>query len=139
MAPVPSRRYVSPVGRLTIEALGPRILQTHLVGHLDVQLARHLLATLEEWVALGGSKLMAFHDWEELVDYDAEARTVLTPWSRANRAKFDGIHMLIRGRAIAWGINIFNSLTGNNLKIHHARGSFAEARRAADDPTRRAG
>ncbi|MEO8798896.1 MAG: hypothetical protein ABI551_13495 [Polyangiaceae bacterium] len=130
--PLP-RQYISSGGRLTVDVVSPRMLQTRMVGHLDLQLARQFLAILEGWVNLGGSNLVAFHDWEELVDYESEARILLTPWSKANRTKFEGIHMLIRGRAIAWGLNIFNALTGDVMTVHHVRDSFAQARQAAGE------
>ena len=105
-------------------------------GQLDLTLARHFLEGLDAWVRLGGTKLLAFHDWEGVHDYESEARTFLTPWSRANRSKFDCVHILIRGRALAWGINIVSSLTGDVMKVHHSRDTFVEARRLAE---RRAG
>jgi hypothetical protein len=102
-----------------------------MTGNLDLNLAREFLAHLERWVRLGGQGLMAFHDWELVEDYDTEARNLLTPWSKLNRPKFERVHMLVRSRALAWGIRIVNSITNDVMVAHHSRDSFEEARRRA--------
>ncbi len=99
-------------------------------GRFDLALARHFLASLDAWVKLGATGLLAFHDWERVEDYDSEARELLTPWSKLHRPKFEAVHMLVQTRALAWGIAIVNSVTGDVMTAHHRRASFDEARRA---------
>jgi hypothetical protein len=100
-------------------------------GKLDVPLAHEFLGHLDRWVKLGGSHLLAFHDWEAVEDYDTEARSILTPWSKLHRPRFDRAHMLVRSRTLAWGISIVNSITNDVMVAHHSRASFEQARRAA--------
>ena len=102
-----------------------------MTGKLDVPLAREFLAHLDRWVKLGGMHLLAFHDWELVDDYDTEARSVLTPWSKLHRPKFNRVHMLVRSRTLAWGISIVNRITDDVMTAHHTRASFEQARRAA--------
>ncbi len=104
---------------------------SNMSGKLDVPLAREFLDHLDRWVKLGGSHLIAFHDWEAVEDYDTEARTLLTPWSKLHRPKFDRVHMLVRSRTLAWGISIVNSITSDVMVAHHSRVAFEQARRAA--------
>lgn len=118
-------------GKLSVQIISPRLLTSTMVGRLDVPLAREFLANLDRWVKLGGSHLLAFHDWEQVNDYDTEARAVLTPWSKLHRPQFERVHMLVRGRTLAWGISIVNSLTNDVIVAHHSRATFEQARRAA--------
>jgi hypothetical protein len=118
-------------GTLSVQLLSSRLLTTKMSGTLDMPLAHEFLNHLDRWVSMGGSHLLAFHDWELVDDYDAEARTLLTPWSKLHRPKFDCVHMLVRSRALAWGISIVNSLTSDVMVAHHSRASFEKARRTA--------
>ena len=118
-------------GTLDVDVVSRRVVCTRMTGHLDAELARQFLASLEEWLKLGGTDLLAFHDWDAVLDYDTEARSILTPWSKLHRPKFDRVHMLVRTRTLAWGIRIVNSLTANVMLVHHTRQSFEQARSAA--------
>jgi hypothetical protein len=131
-----ARRRQDPIGTtlrgtLSVQVLSPRLLLSKMTGKLDVPLAQDFLDHLDRWVRLGGNHLLAFHDWELVDDYDTEARTLLTPWSKLHRPKFDRVHMLVRSRTLAWGISIVNSITNDVMIAHHTRSSFEQARRAA--------
>lgn len=125
------QKFVSAQGRLEAEVVSSRILVTKMSGCLDLPLAERFLACLDAWVKLGGSGLLAFHDWQDVRDYESHARELLTPWSKANRPKFTNVHILVQGRALAWGIQIVNGLTGDVMTAHHTREEFEEARRSA--------
>lgn len=125
------RPFVSSRGRVTVEVVSSRILTTTMAGCLDLPLAQHFLASLDAWVKLGGSSLLAFHDWEKLDDYESEARQLLTPWSKANRSRFEAVHMLVPSRTIAYGIQIVNALTGDVMTAHGTRATFDKAWRQA--------
>ncbi|MEO8875680.1 MAG: hypothetical protein ABI461_08845 [Polyangiaceae bacterium] len=126
-----SRQFSSGGGNLSVEVFSPQILTTTLSGCLDVAAAQHLLACLEGWVKLGGSALLAFHDWETVTDYEERARELLTPWSKANRSKFERVHILVSGRTLAWGIQLMNALVGDLMTAHHSRAVFEARSRAA--------
>lgn len=126
------QRFVDPrVGSLKVQVMSPRLLTSKMTGRLNVPLAQEFLNHLDAWVKLGGDHLMAFHDWEAVEDYDTDARTLLTPWSKQHRPKFDRVHMLVRGRTLAWGISIVNSITNDVIVAHHSRGTFEDALRRA--------
>jgi hypothetical protein len=99
---------------------------------MDLELARHFLKSLETWVELGGEHLLAFHDWSDVADYDSAAREFLTPWSRANRSKFDRVHILVASRLVAFGISVVNALTRDVMKVHATRVTFDAARKNAE-------
>lgn len=116
---------------LTVQIYSSRLLTSTMSGTLNVRLAREFLSHLDRWVKLGGTQLLAFHDWEAVEDYETDARNVLTPWSKLHRPQFDRVHMLVRSRTLAWGISIVNSITNDVMIAHHSRAAFDQARRAA--------
>lgn len=118
-------------GELEVQIIDTRILKTRMNGFLNAELAQHFIDALESWRKLGGTELQAFHDWYEVKDYESEARVLLTPWSMAHRHSFAAVHMLLRGRAMAWGVQIVNTVIGGLITAHHARPSFDMAFAAA--------
>jgi hypothetical protein len=127
----PRQPELEPTGAtLNVQVISSRLLTSTMTGKLDLALAREFLDNLDRWVKLGGEHLIAFHDWELVEDYDTEARTLLTPWSKLHRPKFDRVHMLVRTRTLAWGISIVNSITNDVMIAHHSRAAFEQARLA---------
>lgn len=107
--------------------MSPRVVLTRLTGQLDVEVADAFMSSLEDWMRLGGEGLEAFHDWEGVEDYQSEARSLLTPWSTARQKSFSSVHVLVRGRAVAWGLQIVNAILGGLMTIHHDRREFDRA------------
>ena len=107
----------------------PQIISTTMSGSLDLALAQHFTTSIDAWLTPRRGTLFGFHDWEGLEDYDSEARLLLTPWTKLQGPRFARIHMLLRSRALVWGLKLVNSLTGDHVTPHHARTTFDEARR----------
>ena len=118
-------------GEAFVEEAAPKVLVSYLTGHIDATMMRHLLEQFEGWRRVNGDDLMAFHDLEQVTDYDSEARLLVTPWARQHRPQFRCVHVLVRSQAIAWGIRVLGTLTDRLLVAHHDRTSFETARATA--------
>lgn len=79
--------------------LRPKLLVSQVTGRLTLVAARKLdLATLR--LIQPGGRYMSFHDWEQVDDYDSEARRLLTDASARNRSHIEKVHVLIRSRIV---------------------------------------
>jgi hypothetical protein len=114
-----------------VRVLSPRVLTSRISGHLDKARALELISHLDAWRKLHGSDLVALHDLYDLEDYDSDARSVVTQWSKAHRNEFRSVHLLLRSRAVAWGVRIINGLIGNLIVVHQSRPPFEAAELAA--------
>ncbi len=126
-----SNVFVSQGGRLSVDVLSRRVITTTMSGNFDLGLAQHFLESLDAWVKLGATNLLAYHDWERVDDYDPKARELVTPWSKLHRPKFDAVHILLKNRALALGVQIVNHVTGDVMTAHFKRKDFEQARREA--------
>ena len=123
-----AKRFATPRGTLEVEAEAKNLIFTKMSGSLDLALAQHFTATIDAWLKPRRGTLFGFHDWEGVQDYDSEARLLLTPWTKLQGPRFERIHMLLRSRALVWGLKLVNSLTGDHVTPHHSRATFDEAR-----------
>ena len=119
--------FSSATSQLEVRIISANLVVTRMTGRLDAGVAAALIEALDEWMSLGGRRLEAFHDWYGIEDYDSEARVLLTPWSVQHRAAFKSVNVLVRGRAVAWGLSIVNALIGGLISTHHDRRTFEEA------------
>lgn len=124
-----TKHFATPRGTLVVETRSAHLITTTMSGTLDLPLAQHFTASIDAWLNARRGNLFGFHDWEAVVDYDSEARLLLTPWTKVQGPKFERIHMLLRSRALVWGLKLVNSVTGEHVTPHHSRTTFDEARR----------
>ncbi len=113
--------------RLHVEVVAPKVFTSRATGHCDVAMVDELIGHLEAWRSKAGPGLVAFHDLDEVTDYDSEARLRITPWSRQHLAQFHEVHVLVRSQALAWGIRLLSVLTDGLITAHHERASFEAA------------
>jgi hypothetical protein len=125
-----TRRRAASQGRVVVKIVSPRVLTSTVSGYLDRELGAQLVSRLDMWTRLGGTGLVAFHDCEGLADYASEARVAITQWSKAHRDRFREVHILVRSRAVAWGLKIINGLIGDVIIMHSDRTSFKTAQDA---------
>lgn len=127
-----------PSGTVSTRIVHPHLFASQLGGHLDLAMVEYLLRDLEAWRSSGATGLVAFHDLDEVTDYDSEARLRITPWSRQHRGQFRSVHVLVRSQAVAWGIRLLSALTDGLIVAHHQRGTFEAAMRGASPLSQRA-
>ena len=102
----------------------PGLMASRVLGHLDLAAARFLASSLEEHGARSAkTRLVGFHDWSRMTDYDGDARVLLTGASRATIARSDGIHLLVESPLVAFGIRTA-SVVLTNVFVYSARSAF---------------
>lgn len=115
-------------GRCEARVMSSRLLETTVSGYLDIRMVDWLIALEEQWLDMGGQRLQVFHDWEAGTDYDAEIRTRFTEWSNRHRSRFDRVHILVKSKTGAWGIRLYNNLTGGITTTYSSRAAFEAER-----------
>lgn len=121
----------SGAGRFEARIVSPRLFETRLEGYMDTALADWLMAQLEQWLALGGQRVVVFHDWEAVTDYDAPIRMKFTEFGNRHRARFERLHILVKSKTAMWGIRIYNNLTGGFVTTYGNRQEFEALRESA--------
>jgi hypothetical protein len=102
----------------------PGFMASRVLGHLDVAAARFLASSLQEHGARSATaRLVGFHDWSRMTDYDSDARVLLTAATGATIGHSDGIHLLVQSPLVAFDIRTAGvALT--NVFVYSARGAF---------------
>jgi len=95
---------------------------TRVVGHFD-DAAAAFVETMARKVVADDGKIAGFHDWEEMTDYDAEARARLMELVRQIRKENEFTQFLVRSRLVALGIQAA-SVVLHGLRVHHTRAGF---------------
>lgn len=131
MGAVATELFESLRGQCEAEIVSARLLETRMTGHFDLLLADWLLQRFEQWWNLGGHNISVFHDWEGVSDYDVEVRARIGDWIGRHRERFDRAHVLVRSMPAAWGIRVFNNITGGLVTAYSDRAAFEAAREAA--------
>lgn len=111
---------------VTVQLWWPRpgFMASRVVGHLDVAAARFLATSLQERVAEhAATRLVGFHDWARMTDYDGDARVLLTGVTRGMISRSDGIHLLVQSPLVAFGIRTA-SVVLTNVFVYSARAAF---------------
>jgi hypothetical protein len=106
----------------------PTYIVTCITGYFDEPRSAQFIKLLDEWRGQR-TGLHAFHDVSGAEDYDVAARERVSQWSRTCLHAFDGVHVLVQGRTVAWGLKIISMVSGRNIVSHHARDAFEAALR----------
>lgn len=104
----------------------PTLIRTRIAGRFDDSLCTEFITLIESWRG-SRSGVVAFHDVRGVIDYDVAARERVSRWSRDNHAYFEGIHMLVEGRLVAWGLNIITTVSGAKITTYHEVDAFEAA------------
>lgn len=104
-------------------ALG--VLVTRTVGVLTEGGAAAMEAAVRRQVLEEGRHL-GFHDWEEMTDYEPNARTRLTSLGLTTLRALDGAHFVLRSRLVAFGVQIAHVIVPK-LTVHPTRAAFEQA------------
>lgn len=115
-------------GTLRMWRPAKRVLVTRVNGYLDDQAAAAIEAMARRVVAEDG-RIIGFHDWEEMIDYESQARARLTEMVRRDIAKStDATHFIVRSRLVTLGIQAA-SVVLPGLRVHPTREGFEAALR----------
>jgi hypothetical protein len=127
--PVPSAEVVrSERGTVYIWHPAPTVFVTRAEGCLTERAARAICVAGRKVIAADG-RLVVFQDWEELTDYEREARIVMTKMGLEFRRHVELSHFLVRARIVALGIQLANVVLGN-LRVQPSRRALEEVLRS---------
>src|SRR5947208_165101 len=107
------------------------IVTSRVTGHFDSGMAAALIRSVDLWSLRRGRDLSAFHDWEEMENYDAAARSTLTAWTLERRALFPTVHLLVRSMIVQLGVETANLALGRFMTTHRDRAAWTRAFSAA--------
>lgn len=118
-------------GELRIYALGRTAYGTEFSGHLEDAHVDLFLAYSEERIELASGKLTVFHDWLDMTGYDSSCRKRITDWTVKHLDAYAAVHVLLRSKLVAMGVQVANLALGGLVKTHKTRASLEAAVRAA--------
>lgn len=107
------------------------MLVTQVVGSLSMEAVAGIGHALRRGIDSDG-RYLGFNDWEDMIDYELDARIELTSQLLKVLPRVDGVHFLVHSKVVAFGIRAAN-LVLKTLKVHHTREDFEAALRDAVD------
>lgn len=113
-------------GTFTVVNRSPTVLRSKCSGRFDDALCAQVIATVDDWRGTR-TGLTAFSDVSEIDDYDVTARAGISEWLRRLMGAFETVHILVKGRTIAWAIKIVGIVSGANIVAYHSLDAFEEA------------
>ncbi len=109
---------VTSTGVLRAWTLAPNVFVTQGEGHMTDEHCAFIEAYGDARIAGSAGKQNVFHDWMELSGYDTKTRIRLTRWSVAHRHAFEEVHLAVRSRIIAMGVQVANVAVGGMMHAH---------------------
>lgn len=100
----------------------PTVMVTQVEGLLNDGGARAIEQALWRQVASDG-RVLAFHDWEALDDYDLTARALLTSAAARVARQIEEAHFLVRARSVVFGVKMANVIV-KKFTVHGHRERF---------------
>jgi hypothetical protein len=98
------------------------LLITRVTGRLTLVAARTIDNATRRLIQPGG-RYLSFHDWEDLDDYDSDARRLLVEASARNRASIEQTHVLLRSRIIVAALDTARIFL-KHIVPHSSRSTF---------------
>jgi len=123
--PVDAEIIQSPFGTVWVWCPVTGVLVTQIKGVLSAQAAAKLAEIIRRLTAQFG-RHEHFNDWEEMTNYDGEARTVMTSTALSIRKDCEHVHLLVRSKAVALGVKVASAVVPN-LTSHVDRATFESA------------
>jgi hypothetical protein len=105
-------------GALRAWVLTPNVFVTQGEGHMTDDHCSFIVQYGEERIKRYSGKLYVFHDWLEMTGYDSRTRIRLTAWSVAHRHLYEEVHLAVRSRIIAMGVQVANVAVGGIMRAH---------------------
>jgi len=88
------------------------------------------LSYSEERIRLASGKLTVFHDWLDMTGYDSSCRKRITDWTVRHLSSYAEVHVALRSKLVAMGVQVANIALGGLVKTHKSRASLEAAVRA---------
>jgi hypothetical protein len=88
--------------------LAPTVYVTQVEGHMDESHAALFESYGAARIAGSSKPLCVFHDWLEMTGYDSLCRKRMTEWSVARLSSYGEVHIAVRSKLVAMGIQVAN-------------------------------
>jgi hypothetical protein len=111
-------------GTIRVWVLAKNVYVTQGEGHMKDGHCEFLESYGEKRIRLAGGKLFVFHDWIELTGYDSKTRVRLTMWSASRRHHYEEVHLAVRSRIVAMGVQVANIALGGFMRAHSGTASL---------------
>lgn len=111
-------------GAVAVWARTTGLLVTRALGTMSAARARTIEEGVEQ-IARRTPRHVAFHDWEDLTDYEVEARLRLTQLAIRFREVTE-VHIIVRSRLIVAAVEAAGAIL-KNLEIHRSRSDLERA------------
>jgi hypothetical protein len=104
----------------------PSVMVTRVIGHLDAPAARFLATSLRSHLKATRVRLVGFHDWARVTDYDSDARILLTELTREALTRTEGVHVFVQSPLVAFGLRTASTVLPN-VHAYQLRAAFDAA------------
>jgi hypothetical protein len=105
-------------GALRAWVLAPNVFASQGQGHMTDDHCAFIEDYAEARIRDYSGKLYVFHDWMDLTGYDTKTRIRLTAWSVAHRHAYEEVHLAVRSRIIAMGVQVANVALGGFMRSY---------------------
>lgn len=123
--PVDAEIIQSPFGTVWVWCPVIGVIVTKVKGVLSAQAATKLAEAMRRLNTEFG-RHEHFHDWEEMTNYDGEARAVMTRTALSMRNDYKSAHLLVQSKTVALGVKVASAVVPN-LTSHMDRATFESA------------
>jgi len=107
------------------------IVAASLKGHIRAKVATAIYAEIDAYAAKHSFPGICFGDFEELTDFDWEARMALVRWNMKHRTEAQRFHLLMRSPVVQLALRVVSIALGDLVVVHENRATFEAAYTAA--------
>lgn len=108
-------------GCARVWVIAPTLYVTMTTGYMEEAHADLLESYGLERIRKAPGKLTVFHDWFDMTGYESRCRQRLTSWSLARRQHFEEVHLGVRSKLVAMGVQVANLALGGLITAHTDR------------------
>ena len=112
-------------GSILYWELGRGLYMTEVHGFMTHPMSQLLIRQADPLYAYGG-KVLGFHNWFDMENYESVCRVELTSWVLRHRAH-SSLHIGLRSRMVAMGVSVANLALGSLILVHNEPRMLEEA------------
>lgn len=108
-------------GCVRVWVIVPTVYVTSTSGHMEEAHADLLERYGLERIRAAPGKITVFHDWLDMTGYESRCRQRLTSWSMARLHHYEEVHLGVRSKIVAMGVQVANLALGGLISAHSNR------------------
>jgi hypothetical protein len=117
-------------GEVTLWFPAASMVAACVKGHIRAPTATAIYAAIDAYTASHGLPGIGFCDFEDLTEFDWEARMVLVRWNLKHRGEAQRFHMLVKSPIVQLALRLVSIVLGDVVVVHENRTTFEAAYRA---------